>query len=969
MLLKSFCVRQDCLEPGKRGRSRNKQMKKRFFLWRVRSFVLGVTLLFASNIFSQTIFHVRSGASGNGSDWNNALGALPATLVRGATYYVADGSYPGYTFDDAESGTSVITVKKAIEADHGTSVGWNSTYGDGQAVFNGGFIMVRDYYVIDGQVRNEVNWKDDASYGFRIKSVYGQNSSFPPGGDNITVRCASLGGNYSESYYAGMEEAVYCGGFAGNFHHWTISKCFLHNSVHTIVQFAGVNDMLVEYCFIGPGWGKEAIRGQISAYNVTVRHNTFYNSTQIDPGDGTSGITAEIGVWSGNHDNWQVYGNTFSNSKFGGRNGVIVIGGNGTSWPGPPATGVKVYNNTFAGIADSSAFGSIILNGSGNDAINNLFFDCADSRISASRTSNNLTVTANPFLNYSGQDFRLTATSPARNTGINVGGAPYNVDRLGSVRGGDGTWDVGAFEFASGLPDTTPPTITGVSATALTSTSATIVWTTDEASNSRVEYGTTTAYGGVASNPSIATAHSVSLTGLSPGTTYQYRVSSSDSAGNTRISANFTFNTAAADTTAPVISGVNATGVTARQATIGWVTDEVASSSVEYGTTTTYGSTTNRTALVTTHGITIANLTPSTLYHYRVRAVDATGNARTSSDFTFTTPAGDTTRPSIAITSPSAGAVLTGQATLAASASDSGSGILDVRFYVNGSLMGTASSSGGSTYTLSWNTTAAANGSHVLTAVARDRENNETTSSQVTVSIQNTGPDLRTGLIGHWALDQADGATVMDSSVSANHGSFQNGAAYVTGQNREGLSFDGVDDYVRIPNGTNIDRSFPITLAVWIKPEANGGWQSLLSKIVSDGTHSNPYSAYDLTLVGEAGNFRPWIAVTAVGGNREYSTSSASFAFGTWYHIAGTYDGATLRTYVNGSEVASTPFTGTIAKYNQPLFLGANGGGGDRYKGIMDDVRIYSRALSGTEIQTLYNAKTPQSPAGVQIQK
>ena len=65
--------------------------------------------------------YVRQGASGSGSgaDWINAYSSLPAALVRGDTYYVADGSYGGYSFDDTVSGSTAITIKKATIANHG----------------------------------------------------------------------------------------------------------------------------------------------------------------------------------------------------------------------------------------------------------------------------------------------------------------------------------------------------------------------------------------------------------------------------------------------------------------------------------------------------------------------------------------------------------------------------------------------------------------------------------------------------------------------------------------------------------------------------------------------------------------------------------------------------------------------------------------------------------------------------------
>ena len=92
--------------------------------------------------------------------------------------------------------------------------------------------------------------------------------------------------------------------------------------------------------------------------------------------------------------------------------------------------------------------------------------------------------------------------------------------------------------------------------------------------------------------------------------------------------------------TAPVISGVQATGIAATSATILWSTDKAADGKVEYGTTSAYGlaSALNST-LVTSHSVSLAGLTSSTLYHYRVNSSDSSGNLAVSSDQTFTTTA------------------------------------------------------------------------------------------------------------------------------------------------------------------------------------------------------------------------------------------------------------------------------------------------------------------------------------------
>ncbi|TSC72820.1 MAG: fibronectin, type III domain-containing protein, partial [Parcubacteria group bacterium Gr01-1014_38] len=100
----------------------------------------------------------------------------------------------------------------------------------------------------------------------------------------------------------------------------------------------------------------------------------------------------------------------------------------------------------------------------------------------------------------------------------------------------------------------------------------------------------------------------------------------------------FTLTPGAPDTTPPVISGVQASGVTATGATITWTTDEAADSQVEYGLTTTYGSSTPlNPAMVTSHSMALSGLTASTLYHYRVKSRDTSGNLATSGDFLFTT--------------------------------------------------------------------------------------------------------------------------------------------------------------------------------------------------------------------------------------------------------------------------------------------------------------------------------------------
>src|SRR6266542_5490805 len=100
-------------------------------------------------------------------------------------------------------------------------------------------------------------------------------------------------------------------------------------------------------------------------------------------------------------------------------------------------------------------------------------------------------------------------------------------------------------DFTFTTADATAPVISNVAAVGITTYTATIIWTTNENSDSQVEYGTTTAYGqSTALNPALMTAHLQVLSGLTPGTLYHYRVKSKDAAGNLAVSGDFTFTTA-----------------------------------------------------------------------------------------------------------------------------------------------------------------------------------------------------------------------------------------------------------------------------------------------------------------------------------------------------------------------------------------------------------------------------------------
>ncbi len=186
--------------------------------------------------------------------------------------------------------------------------------------------------------------------------------------------------------------------------------------------------------------------------------------------------------------------------------------------------------------------------------------------------------------------------------------------------------------------DTTPPNITDVQFSSVTSNSARITWTTDDLSTSQMDYGTTPSYGTTTTlDTNMVTSHAVDLTNLLSSQLYHFRVRSRNGASLEGMSGDYAFTTGV-DTTAPVISDLQIAGVTSSSATITWTTDDPSTSQAQYGMTAAYGqSTTEDTNLATAHVVTITGLAPSTVYHYKIKSTNNASLSTYSDDGTFMT--------------------------------------------------------------------------------------------------------------------------------------------------------------------------------------------------------------------------------------------------------------------------------------------------------------------------------------------
>jgi hypothetical protein len=134
-----------------------------------------------------------------------------------------------------------------------------------------------------------------------------------------------------------------------------------------------------------------------------------------------------------------------------------------------------------------------------------------------------------------------------------------------------------------------------------------------------------------------------------------------------------------------------------------------------------------------------------------------------------------------------------------------------------------------------------------------------------------------------------------------------------------------------------------VTIEAWVRPTTLNGWRSVVLKESASGL------AYALYAYDNAP--RPAAYVNVGGIDREVQGTAAPVLNG-WTHLAVTYDGATERLYMNGTQVGTRAVAGNIAVSNLPLRIGGNAPWGEFFAGQIDDVRIYNRALTAAEIAT-----------------
>lgn len=227
------------------------------------------------------------------------------------------------------------------------------------------------------------------------------------------------------------------------------------------------------------------------------------------------------------------------------------------------------------------------------------------------------------------------------------------------------------------------------------------------------------------------------------------------------------------------------------------------------------------------------------------------------------------------------------------------------------------------------------------------------TRRNFTNTSQNT--QHRNGLIGFWSFNGPDisGTTATDRSGNGNNGTLTNGPTVIPGIVGQALNFDGTNDYVDFGEGGGVlDGMSALTLSAWIKNNYSGGGICACDIVGKDDTTNRSYGMAISTsnaiygYVFNASIFEDAVGTTALNDNR-------------WHHVVTVYDGAAVEVYVDGVNESSgaDTITGAVRDTTVTVKAGWNRNGSANYfPGLIDELRIYNRALSASDIAEIYRS-------------
>ncbi|RLI83846.1 hypothetical protein DRP04_00005, partial [Archaeoglobales archaeon] len=192
---------------------------------------------------------------------------------------------------------------------------------------------------------------------------------------------------------------------------------------------------------------------------------------------------------------------------------------------------------------------------------------------------------------------------------------------------------------------------------------------------------------------------------------------------------------------------------------------------------------------------------------------------------------------------------------------------------------------------------------------------------------------IRDGLVAYWRFDEGSGSIAHDTHHLVYPDNTEGAVA------GKAMSFDGSNDYVKVPDSPSFDFSSGVTVSAWVKTERTGISQNIVTRVGEITLRMDVYGNAIFSINDGTG----W----------KEANSGEKLTDGKWHFVTGTYDNLEVKIYVDGELKTTYSYTTTIQDTVNPILIGS--GSGSAYtEAVIDDVRIYNRALSPEEIKALY---------------
>jgi prepilin-type N-terminal cleavage/methylation domain-containing protein len=219
-------------------------------------------------------------------------------------------------------------------------------------------------------------------------------------------------------------------------------------------------------------------------------------------------------------------------------------------------------------------------------------------------------------------------------------------------------------------------------------------------------------------------------------------------------------------------------------------------------------------------------------------------------------------------------------------------------------------------------------------------------------------PNVLANYVGLWAMIEGSGQVVKNCASNTNHATLGASSAsgsddpiWATSGSKKYLAFDG-GDHVRIDNSSNLGEGTALTVSTWV-------W-FLSPVIASAAVTKNQSGALQWSVWHDSSNRFRFALENISGSANEAVSDLNNFSAGVWYNVVGVYNGSSVDLYINGVDADSTnnALSGTIQNESHPIILGGDWGGAGAspsWIGGIYDVRIFSTALTATQILDIYN--------------